>query len=73
MRITKWQVQEVLKQVIFFKKQNNIVDLEMVNNIEINGNNITIKIVFPDVNDPSVVIVSNSATKLLKEDRGLRT
>lgn len=70
MKITKWQVQEVLKQVIFFKKQNNIVDLEMVNKIEIEGKNISIRIVFPDVNDPSVAIVSNSATKILKDELG---
>ena len=70
MKITKWQVQEILKQVIFFKKQNNIVDLEMVNDIKIEGKNVSIRIVFPDVNDPSVGIVNNSATKMLKDELG---
>ncbi len=70
MRITKFQVQEVLKQVIFFKKQNNIVDLEMVHNIDVSDNEISISIVFPDLNDPAVSIVGNTASKMLKDKFG---
>ena len=70
MRITKWQVQEVLKQVIFFKKQNNIVDLDMVHSIDIADTDISISLIFPDLNDPAVSIVVNSASKMLKEELG---
>jgi len=70
MSLTKQNINEVLKQVIFFKKQNNIVDLNMVQEIRIVRNEVTITIVFPDLNDPAVGIVKNSALKLLKEKFG---
>jgi ATP-binding protein involved in chromosome partitioning len=70
MRITKWQVQEVLKQVIFFKKQNNIVDLEMVHNIDVSGKDIALELVFPDLADPAIAIVGETAKKKLKEELG---
>lgn len=70
MSLTNQSVTEALKQVIFFKKQNNIVDLGMVHEIRIVRNEITVTIVFPDTNDPSVGIISNSATALLKKEFG---
>lgn len=70
MPITKEQVNEALKQVIFFKKQNNIVDLKMVHAIEINGDSIQTTIVFPDLKDLSVGIVSSSVEKIIKSELG---
>lgn len=70
MSLTNQNISEALKQVIFFKKQNNIVDLGMVNEIRIVRNEITVTIVFPDTTDPSVGIVSNSATSILKKEFG---
>lgn len=70
MSLTNQNVTEALKQVIFFKKQNNIVDLNMVHEVRIVRNEITVTIVFPDINDPSVAIVSNSATAILKKEFG---
>lgn len=68
--ITNHDVTDALKEVIFFAKQNNIVDLNMVDNIEIKDNAITVSIVFPKLDDRSVGIVSNSITKTLKEKLG---
>jgi ATP-binding protein involved in chromosome partitioning len=70
MTITNKQVTETLKQVLFFKKQNNIVDLGMVHQVEVNGKQIKVTIVFPALDDPSVGIVSNSVQKTLKTEFG---
>ena len=68
--ITNHDVTDALKEVIFFAKQNNIVDLNMVDNIEIKDNDIAVSIVFPKLDDRAVGIVSNSVTKILKEKLG---
>lgn len=68
--ITNHDVTDALKEVIFFAKQNNIVDLNMIDNIEIKGTNIKISVVFPKLDDPSVGIVYNSIVKTLKEKLG---
>lgn len=68
--ITNHDVTDALKEVIFFAKQNNIVDLNMIDNIEIKDNDIAISVVFPKLDDPAVGIVSNSITKTLKEKLG---
>lgn len=68
--ITNHDVTDALKEVIFFAKQNNIVDLGMVDNIEIKGNEIKIVIVFPKLDDPSVGIIYKSVVKTLKDKFG---
>jgi len=70
MTITDKQVTDALKQVVFFKKQNNIVDLNMVHQVETNEKGIKVSVVFPDLADPSVGIVSNSIMKTLKTEFG---
>lgn len=70
MSITKEQINKALRQVIYFKKQNNIVDLNMVHAVEVNGNEIHTTIIFPDLKDASVGIVSNSIVKILKSELG---
>jgi ATP-binding protein involved in chromosome partitioning len=67
---TKPQIIEALKQVIYFKKQNNIVDLNMVHEINSNGNEVSLTIIFPDLIDNSVGIINNSITKTLKNEFG---
>jgi ATP-binding protein involved in chromosome partitioning len=66
----KDRVNEALKQVIFFQKQNNIVDLGMIHDIRVVRNEIAVTIIFPDLNDPSVGIVSNSASNILRKEFG---
>ncbi|PLX07957.1 MAG: hypothetical protein C0598_12905 [Marinilabiliales bacterium] len=70
MSITKDLVTNALKQVIFFAKANNIVDLGMVNDIEIQENEIKVEVVFEKLDDPAVGIVSNSIEKTLKTEFG---
>ena len=70
MSITKQGVQDALKQVIFFKKQNNIVDLGMINELQVNGKQIKVAVVFPELSDPSVGIVTNSINSVLKKEFG---
>lgn len=66
----KQQINEALKQVIYFKKQNNIVDLKMVNEIKINENEVTVSVIFPDLIDNSIGIISNSINKTLQNQFG---
>ncbi len=68
--ITNHDVTDALKEVIFFAKQNNIVDLNMVDNIEIKGSDIKVSIVFPKLDDPAVGIIYNSVVKTLKDKLG---
>lgn len=70
MSITKEQVTNALKQVIFFAKANNIVDLGMVYGIEILNNEIKLEVVFEKLDDPAVGIVSNSIEKTLITEFG---
>jgi ATP-binding protein involved in chromosome partitioning len=68
MFITKKQVYNALKQVIFFAKKDNIVDLNMIDDIDIKDDEITVHIIFPKKDDPSVDIISSSAEKILKSE-----
>ncbi len=68
--ITNHDVTDALKEVIFFAKQNNIVDLNMVDSIEIKGSDIKVSIVFPKLDDPAVGIIYNSVVKTLKDKLG---
>lgn len=70
MAITKQQVVDALKEVIFFKKQDNIVNLNMIQDISIKGNDIKVTIVFEKLDDPSVGIIYNSVVKTLKDKLG---
>lgn len=68
--ITNHDVLDALKEVIFFAKQNNIVDLNMVDNIEIKGADIKVSVVFQKLDDPAVGIIYNSIVKTLKDKLG---
>lgn len=68
--ITNHDVVEALKEVIFFAKANNIVDLNMIDNIEIKGTNIKVAVIFPKLDDPAVGIIYNSIVKTLKAKLG---
>ncbi len=68
--ITNHDVTDALKEVIFFAKQNNIVDLNMVDNIEIKGTDIKVSVIFPKLDDPAVGIIYNSIVKTLKDKLG---
>ncbi len=69
-QITRQEVSDALKEVIFFAKQNNIVDLGMIDSIDIKGKEIKIGVIFPKLDDPAVGIVFNSIVKTLKTKYG---
>ncbi len=69
-QIARQDVIAALKEVIFFAKQNNIVDLGMIDNIEIKGRELKISVIFPKLDDPAVGIVFNSIVKTLKDKFG---
>jgi len=68
--IRRQEVVDALKQVIFFEKKDNIVDLNMIDDIDIKGNDIKVTIVFPKLEDPAVGIVYNSVVKTIKQELG---
>lgn len=70
MSITKQQVVDTLKQVIFFAKKDNIVNLNMIQDISIKGKEIKVTIVFEKLDNPSVGIVCTSVEKTLKTALG---
>jgi ATP-binding protein involved in chromosome partitioning len=70
MSVTKEQVVDALKQVIFFKKRDNIVNLNMVKDIDIQGKEIKVTIVFEKLDDPAVGIVYKSAVNAIKQALG---
>ncbi len=70
MSVTKEQVVDALKQVIFFKKRDNIVNLKMVKDVSIQGKEIKVTIVFEKLDDPAVGIVYKSAVNAIKNTLG---
>jgi len=70
MFITNRNVTDALKEVIFFAKQNNIVDLNMVDNIEIEGSHVKVTVVFSKLDDPAVGIIHQAIVNKLKEKIG---
>ena len=48
---SKQRVLEVLKDVVYFPKGNNIVDAEMVKDVEVGENLVRFKLVLDDVDD----------------------
>jgi ATP-binding protein involved in chromosome partitioning len=63
-------VVDALKQVIYFAKKDNIVDLNMIQDISVKGKEIKVTIVFEKLDDPAVGIIYNSVVKTLKNELG---
>lgn len=70
MSLRKEQIIEVLKEVIYFPKANNIVDSGMVGAIEIENNRITIELFFEDPKNKHADIVENSCKKTIEKYYG---
>ncbi len=70
MSITRSQVVEALKEVIYFAKSDNIVNLGMLDELEVKENEISFNLVFPKLDEPAVNIVVNAAAKALREAFG---
>lgn len=68
--INKQAVIDTLKEVIYFPKGDNIVNLGMLDALEVSDAKISFRLVFPKLNEPPVRIVSNTAEKMLRERFG---
>lgn len=65
--LNKENVREVLKDVIYFPKGDNIVDLNMVENLMVKDNAIRFDLVMEHANDPKNDILVNGAKRTLTE------
>ena len=65
--LNKENVQEVLKDVIYFPKGDNIVALNMVENLMVKDNAIRFDLVMEHANDPKNDILVNGAKRTLTE------
>jgi ATP-binding protein involved in chromosome partitioning len=70
MSFTKEQILESLKKVLYFPKGNNVVALDMVDRLKIDGNKISLALVYPQANDKNAHIVKDAAERTLKADLG---
>ena len=65
--LNKENVQEVLKDVIYFPKGDNIIALNMVENLMVRDNAIRFDLVMEHANDPKNEILVNGAKRTLTE------
>lgn len=70
MSFTKQQVTEALKEVIYFPKSDNLIALEMIDNIEIDGNKVGFTILFPEPNDKNAAIVEQACVEAIEKHLG---
>jgi ATP-binding protein involved in chromosome partitioning len=70
MSYSKEQIVEVLREVIYFPKSNNIISLEMVDDIRIEGNKISFTLLFPDAKDKNAVIVEQACVNAIEKHLG---
>ena len=65
--LNKENVTEVLKDVIYFPKGDNIIALNMVENLMVNENGIRFDLIVEHKDDPKNEILVNAANRTLKE------
>lgn len=70
MSYTKQQVLDALREVIYFPKSDNIVSLDMVDDIRIEGNKISFTLLFPEPNDKSAAIVEQACVEAIEKNLG---
>lgn len=70
MSFTKEQIIESLKKVLYFPKGSNVVDLDMIDRLSIEGNKVSLALVYPQANDKNAHIVKDAAMRTLKADLG---
>jgi ATP-binding protein involved in chromosome partitioning len=70
MSITKVQVIEALREVIYFPKSDNIISLNMVEDIQIDGKKISFTLLFPEPNDKNAAIVEQACIDVLTKSLG---
>jgi ATP-binding protein involved in chromosome partitioning len=70
MTYTKDQVISALRDVIYFPKSDNVVSLEMIDNIEIEGAKISFTLLFPEPNDKNAAIVEQACVDAIEKHLG---
>ena len=70
MSYTEKQVLDALRKVEHPEKKKNIVDLQMVNDIHIDGNEISFTLIFEKSNDPFIKSLRQACVKTVKESLG---
>lgn len=70
MSYTKEQVLDALKEVIYFPKSDNVVALEMIDDINIDGSRVSFSVVFPEPNDKSAAIVEQACADAVEKHLG---
>lgn len=69
-QLTKQAVIDTLKEVLYFPKGDNIVNLGMIDALEVGEDKVSFRLVFPKLDEPPVRIVSATAEKMLRERFG---
>lgn len=70
MSYTKQQIIDALQEVIYFPKSDNIISLEMVDDIQIKGQEISFVLLFPEPNDKSAAIVEQACVEAIEKNLG---
>ncbi|MGM0613372.1 MAG: Mrp/NBP35 family ATP-binding protein, partial [Bacteroidota bacterium] len=70
MSYTEKQVLDALRKVEHPEKKKNIVDLKMVNDIRIDGNDISFTLIFEKSNDPFIKSLRQACVKTIKKSLG---
>ena len=68
--LVKENVVEILKDVVYFPKGDNIINLKMVDNLHVKDRNIRFNLIFEHKDDPKNNIVVNAAKKALSDAFG---
>ncbi len=67
MEITKDRILKVLENVIYFPKHDNIVNLDMVKDLSIEGNKVSFAVLFPKSDDPGIKMILEASKKAIHE------
>ena len=66
----KEEIFEQLKQIIYFPKRENIVDLKMVENLQIKEKEVSFNLVFPELKDPGIKLMMENCVSSIQEKFG---
>jgi ATP-binding protein involved in chromosome partitioning len=70
MSISKQQILDALKEVIYFPKGDNIVNLKMVDELAIIGNQVSFTLLFDDVNEKNADLVEKACISAINKNLG---
>ncbi len=70
MSISKQQILDALKEVIYFPKGDNIVNLKMVDELAIIGNQVSFTLLFDDVNEKNADLVEKACISAINKNSG---